>query len=379
MQMTLLGWFVLERTDSAWFVGLVGFSAMIPMFALGMLGGVLADSINRKEVIRYTQTATFISLITMTFLLLISIAKYWHAYPVLLVMGTGWALDMPSRRSLIHDLLGRDGVTNAVALDSMGMSASMMIGPAAAGALITMIGVSGGHVVVTIMSGISIILISQLQISGIPKPSRLDRSVLQDLLEGLRYVFRQRVLRAMVLITVLANLLLFPYIHMVPVMARDVLGVGAGLMGLLQAITGLGSLIGAIVIASLPNVTHHGRFFIGGVMAAFMALFAFSQSTDYFLSLPILLVMGLGVAGFSSMQASLTMLVAQDQMRGKALGVVSLAIGSGPFGALLVGSLSDLYGPSFAIGVIAATGITLVGLIATTMSSIRGKILRETD
>ena len=377
--MTLLGWFVLERTDSAWFVGLVGFSAMIPMFALGMLGGVLADSINRKEVIRYTQTATFISLITMTFLLLISIAKYWHAYPVLLVMGTGWALDMPSRRSLIHDLLGRDGVTNAVALDSMGMSASMMIGPAAAGALITMIGVSGGHVVVTIMSGISIILISQLQISGIPKPSRLDRSVLQDLLEGLRYVFRQRVLRAMVLITVLANLLLFPYIHMVPVMARDILGGGAGLMGLLQAITGLGSLIGAIVIASLPNVTHHGRFFIGGVMAAFMALFAFSQSTDYFLSLPILLVMGLGVAGFSSMQASLTMLVAQDQMRGKALGVVSLAIGSGPFGALLVGSLSDLYGPSFAIGVIAATGITLVGLIATTMSSIRGKILWETD
>ena len=377
--MTLLGWFVLERTDSAWFVGLVGFSAMIPMFALGMIGGVLADSIDRKEVIRYTQTATFISLVTMTFLLLLSVAKYWHAYPVLLVMGTGWALDMPSRRSLIHDLLGRGGVTNAVALDSMGMSASMMIGPAAAGALITMIGVSGGHVVVTIMSGISIILISQLQISGIPKPIRLDRSLLQDLLEGLRYVFRQSVLRAMVLITVLANLLLFPYIHMVPVIARDVLGVGAGLMGLLQAISGLGSLIGAIVIASLPNITHHGRFLIGGVMAAFTALFAFSQSTDYFLSLPILLMMGLGIAGFGSMQTSLTMLVAQDQMRGKALGVVSLAIGSGPFGALLVGSLSDLYGPSFAIGVIAATGLTLVGLIATTMPSIREKILREEE
>ena len=377
--MTLLGWFVLERTDSAWFVGLVGFSAMIPMFALGMIGGVLADSIDRKEVIRYTQTATFISLVTMTFLLLFGVAKYWHAYPVLLVMGTGWALDMPSRRSLIHDLLGRGGVTNAVALDSMGMSASMMIGPAAAGALITMIGVSGGHVVVTIMSGISIILISQLQISGIPKPIRLDRSLLQDLLEGLRYVFRQSVLRAMVLITVLANLLLFPYIHMVPVIARDVLGVGAGLMGLLQAISGLGSLIGAIVIASLPNITLHGRFLIGGVMAAFTALFAFSQSTDYFLSLPILLMMGLGIAGFGSMQTSLTMLVAQDQRRGKALGVVCLAIGSGPFGALLVGSLSDLYGPSFAIGVIAATGLTLVGLIATTMPSIREKILREEE
>ena len=194
-------------------------------------------------------------------------------------------------------------------------------GPAAAGALITTIGISGGHIVVTIMSGISIILISQLQISGLSKPSRLGGSVLQGLLEGLRYVYRQRVLRAMVLITILANLLLFPYIHMVPVMARDVLGVGAGLMGLLQATPGLGSFVGAIVIASLPNITHHGRFLIGGVMTAFAALFVFSQSTDYFLSLPILLVMGLGVAGFSSMQASLTMLIAQDQMRGKALGV----------------------------------------------------------
>ena len=375
--MTLLGWFVLEITDSAWSVGLVGFSAMIPMFALGMLGGVIADSMDRKEIICYTQIATFMSLVTMTFLLLIGLAKYWHAYPVLLVMGTGWALDMPSRRSLIHDLLGRRGVTNAVALDSMGMSASMMIGPAAAGALIKTIGISGGHIVVTIMSGISIILISHLQISGLSKPSRLSGSVLQGLLEGLRYVFKQSVLRAMILITILANLLLFPYIHMVPVMARDVLGVGAGLMGLLQATSGLGSLVGTIVIASLPNITHHGRYLIVGVMTAFAALFVFSQSTDYFLSLPILFVMGLGVAGFSCMQASLTMLVAQDQMRGKALGVVSLAIGSGPFGALLVGSLSDLYGPSLAIGVIAATGITLVALIATTMSSIREKILWE--
>ena len=371
--MTLLGWFVLVETDSPWLVGLVGFFGMIPMFVLGILGGVLADSVDRRRLLLMTQAVTFLSLLTLSTLMLLDLAVYWHVYPAILVMGVAWALDMPSRRSLIHDLLGRRRVTNGVALDSMGMSASMMIGPATAGALIDRVGVPGGYTVVTVMVAISIMLLTRLR-TGQARPQQQQPGILRNLADGIRYVAGHRTLRAMVLITVLANLLMFPYMHMVPVMARDVLGVGPVLMGLLQAAPGMGSFAGAIAIASLPAVSHHGRIMLGGTLTAFAALLVFSQSTVYAFSLPTLLVMGIGVSGFGSMQAAMTMLLAPKEMRGKALGVVSLAIGSGPFGALIVSSVADEYGPALAISAIAIAGMVSVGLVGISMPAIRARI-----
>ncbi len=373
MQLTLLGWFVLVETDSPWLVGLVGFFGMIPMFFLGIVGGVLADAVDRRRLLLITQAASFASLLTLSSLMVLDLALYWHAYPAVLAMGTAWALDMPSRRSLIHDLLGRRRVTNGVALDSMGMSASMMIGPATAGALIDRVGVTGGYGVVTALLAISLVLLTRLK-TGPTRPPQPQGGILHNLADGIRYVAGHRTLRAMVLITVLANLLLFPYMHMVPVMARDVLGVGPVLMGLLQSAPGLGSFAGAIGIASLPAVSHHGRIMLGGTLTAFAFLLLFSQSTVYALSLPTLLVMGIGVSGFGSMQASMTMLLAPREMRGKALGVVSLAIGSGPFGVLIVSSVANEYGPAMAIGAIAVAGIILVGLGGASMPAIRARI-----
>ena len=373
MQMTLLGWFVLVETDSPWLVGLVGFFGMIPMFFLGIVGGVLADAVDRRRLLLMTQAVTFLSLLTLSTLMVLDLAVYWHAYPAILVMGVAWALDMPSRRSLIHDLLGRRRVTNGVALDSMGMSASMMIGPATAGALIDRVGVTGGYTVVTVMVAISIALLTRLR-TGQARPQQQQQGILRNLADGIRYVAGHGTLRVMVLITVLANLLMFPYMHMVPVMARDVLGVGPVLMGLLQAAPGMGSFAGAIAIASLPAVSHHGRIMLGGTLTAFVALLVFSQSTVYAFSFPTLLVMGIGVSGFGSMQAAMTMLLAPKEMRGKALGVVSLAIGSGPFGALIVSSVANEYGPALAISAIAIAGMVSVGLVGISMPAIRARI-----
>ena len=171
--MTLLGWFVLVETDSPWLVGLVGFFGMIPMFVLGVLGGVLADAVDRRRLLLTTQAAALLSLVSLSTLMVLDLAVYWHAYPAILVMGIAWALDMPSRRSLIHDLLGRRRVTNGVALDSMGMSASMMIGPATAGALIDRVGVTGGYLVVTVLSLTSIVLLSRLG-TGQARPPQYD-------------------------------------------------------------------------------------------------------------------------------------------------------------------------------------------------------------
>jgi MFS family permease len=308
-----------------------------------------------------------LSVLAMAALLQTDMVRYWHAYPSVMIVGTAWALDMPSRRSLIHDMLGRDGVTNAVALDSVGMSSSLMLGPALAGAMITVIGVSNGYIAVAALYLISLTLLSRMRIAPVRRDSVARVRLFQELAIGLRYVASHPMLRAMVLITVVMNLLSFPYANIVPVIARDVLGVGPGKMGILLAAPGLGSVIGAVIVASTTTIARPGRVFVAGSLLTFIGLALFSVSDWYALSLAILVMMGLGAAGFGTMQASMTMLSADEDMRGKALGVVSLAIGAGPFGALLIGATASLLGPSVALAVNAAIGASCVLLVAVLM------------
>jgi MFS family permease len=371
MLLTLLSWFVLETTDSPWLVSLVGFFSMIPMFLLGMLGGVLADTVDRRRLLIATHAASLASGLAMTALLLSGAAMFWHAYPVVLVVGVAWALDMPSRRSLMHDLVGRAGLNNAVALDSVGMAGSMMLAPALAGFLITLVGVTGGLVTVAFLYLVSLALLSRLAAPGGQVRGGGGAGLLHELVLGLRYVAGHRVLRSMLVITVVMNLLMFPYVQMVPVMARDVLHVGPDLMGILQAGTGVGSLVGAIFIASVLSIRYHGRLYLIGSGFSFVALLVFSVSTRYAVSLPTLVIMGLGVAAFSTMQASMTMLVSTEEMRGKALGVVTLAIGAGPFGALLLGAVADLTSIGRALQLNAAAGLVCVILVGLFMPALR--------
>ena len=375
--LTILSWYVLMETGSPWFVGLVGFSWIAPMFMLGLIGGVLADTSARKRVLVGTQAAGLVAVTLMTVLLAMDVAQFWYAHLLMLVVGIGEALDMPTRRSLVHDFLGNRGVTNAVALDSVGMGASFMIGPAAAGVLIAIFGVAASLTAVAGLFVASLALVWRLSINPPARPDQTTVSFITNLVEGIRYVAGTPALMAMVLITVIMNLLLFPYMYMVPVVAKDVLEVGPDLMGLLQAMPGLGSLIGSVFIASLANVTHHGRLLIAGSLTTFVGLLLFSLSSTYVVSMGLMLMIGLGLSGFS-MQPLIAMLVARYDMRGKALGVVTLAIGVAPFGALIVGAVADQTGPSLALFLNAAIGLALVGLVVLAMPTLRLRTLSDT-
>src|SRR5712691_170758 len=164
MQMTLLAWLILDLTDSPLLVALVGFFSSAPMFLLGLVGGVLADRVRRQRLLSITQGTNVMSSFMLTLLLSTGAFQVWHAYIAILITGACWALDTPSRRAVIYDLLGLEGVTNAVALDSVGMNASRMCGPALAGVLITLIGVTGGYVAITFLCSIAWVLLWSLAI-----------------------------------------------------------------------------------------------------------------------------------------------------------------------------------------------------------------------
>jgi len=364
MQMTLLTWLILNLTDSPWLVALVGFFSSAPMFVLGLVGGMLADRVHRQRLLTISQGTNVASSFILTLLLGTGAVEVWHAYMAVLITGACWALDTPSRRAVIYDLLGVEGVTNAVALDSVGMNASRMCGPALAGALITLVGVTGGYVAITLFCTLAWVLLWSLRIPQRPRPERRQQSLGRNLLEGFRYVRENSTIKATLYITVVMNVLLFPYVQMVPVIARDVLHVDAAFMGALQAAEGLGALVGAVLLASATRLNYHGRVFVWGSMLALIGLCVFSLSHWYLLSLPTLLFLGLGTAGFGTMQSTLVMLAAHEEMRGRALGVLSLAIGTGPFGSLLMGAMASAVHPVFAIRMNALLGIvSLAGII----------------
>ena len=370
MQMTMLAWLVLELTDSPLRVALVGFFGMSPMLFLGMIGGVLADRVDRRRLILASQSVSLIASVMMAVVLLLGAEQYWYAYLVMLVSGIGWALDMPSRRALLPDLMGRSGVTNAVALDSVAMHCSLLLGPVLAGTLISVVDVSGGYLAIASFQLVSVLLIRAVSLPGPPKRYGQSANIVGNLIEGFRYVRGNKVILATVWVTVFMNLLMFPYMQMVPVIAKDTLHVGPGLMGVLMGASGLGALVGAVLIASLRTITYHGRLYLGGSLVALATLLAFSLSTWYLASLPIMVILGLGTAGFGTMQATITMLVSSEEMRGRALGVMSLAIGAGPLGAVLTGAVASAYGAPFAIGLNAAIGLVLLASIAVLMPSL---------
>jgi MFS family permease len=362
MQMTLLAWLILELSDSPWLVALIGFFSSMPMLLLGLFGGVLADRLNRQRLLIVLQVANTAASLFLTITLVTDTVQVWHGYLVVAVAGSSWALGTPARRALIIDLLGISGITNAVALDSVGMNGSRMIGPALAGILIAWVGVTGGFAVATVSYGLGLVLLMTLRVNQIERPARQPQSVVRNLAEGLRYAGQNRVIRADIYITIIMNFLLFPYMQMVPVLARDVLHVGPTLMGLLQSAEGVGALVGSLGIASLASISYHGRYFVIGSTLALLALVGVSMSPWYIVSFPLLFLVGMGPSCFGTMQSTIVMLASTDEMRGRALGVISLASGAGPLGSLVLGAVADAVSPVFAVRTHALIGVILLSL-----------------
>lgn len=391
MQMTMLGWFVYEETGSAFLVTLVGFSGMGPLVLLGVFGGVLAERVDKRRLLLATMFANLVAAALMAALIFADLVldatflRYWHAFAVMGVGGIGWGLDMPSRRSIVLDVLGRARVNNAVALDSVGMHSSRMLGPMLGGALITVsqfmlpedkgYGLEAGYAVTLAFHIASVAMMARMRTPPRdPQSIAPQANIVRNLTEGFRYVCSESALLAVVLITLFMNLLLFPYQQLIPVVAKEVLRVGPTLMGFLLAFEGLGALCGAILIASASRLTHHGRVYLGGSMMGLAMLLLFSFSQWYGVSLALMTLLGLGTAGFGTMQATIILLVARDDMRGRGLGIITLAIGAGPIGALMIGAIAEATNAPIALTIHATLGLITVGLVGLLMPAIRGRM-----
>jgi MFS family permease len=358
METGVLGWLILDLADSPWHVALVGVARSAPLLAFGLFAGVIADRTNRWLVMLCTQAVNAIMTGILLGLLLLSAIQPWHVMLVAFILGCSTILDMPSRRSLIYDLVGPQQVVSAMSLETISNTVGKFLGPLIGGLMIEMTGFAG---VYSLLLGVYVLALSFiLQVHlNLPNPPGLAQPIWQSLVSGLRYSWHNRVVLGVLCITVIMNALAFSYVQILPVVARDHLQVGPGLMGLLASADGMGTLIGALLLATVAKLPAHGRIFALGALLELVCLLGFAASPWYVLSCVLLFGVGLGNAGFSTMQSTIILLAAAPGMRGRAVGVLGLCIGSTPLGLLELGALSAILGAPVAIGINAATGLAL--------------------
>ncbi len=372
MDLIVLGWLVLELSDSAFQVALVGTFRLIPMGFLGVLAGSLGDRLPKKKLLVLAQIINLTVTVAFTVILILDLEKVWLIYLTALLTGSAWSIDFPIRRAFIRDMLPATAIVNAMAIDAASLVGMAMVGRWIGGGLLA---VSGPVLVYGFLVGcyvVGLILLLRMPNPTVePRQNTAAPSVVKDLIAGFAYVWRNPVLRGVLLVTVIINFCVAPYFQLTPVFAKDVFDIGPGLLGLMSGMDGFGALIAALVLASMTGLVRLGRVFTIGSIVFAVGVLLFSQAPIYQIAIPFLVIVGLGTAGFAAMQTTITVTQAEPEMRGRAMGAVALGIGVIPFGMAFVGGMSEWLGAAKALGLTSLMGLGLIAMVVLFQPELR--------
>ena len=300
----------------------------LPRPFVSSLAGYVADRFSRQRVMFLVQATNIATTGGLLGLMLYGLdaLQTWHIFVAAFIQGTTKAIEDPSRRTGIFDIVGRDRLVNAMSLDVISQNVGKMIGPVIGGLLIQFSGYPVTYIFLLFVHIDNLWLISRLRI-----PETGFRAAMPPLWRGLgeafHFALKTRMLVGMLSITIVMNALAFPLQQFIPAVGQELLGVGPALVGALVAADGFGHLAGAGVVAATRGIRYHGRYFTYGSIVVLLALVAYVWSPWYGVAFILLFVSGLGQAGFSTMQSSIMMLVSPPAMRGQMMGLLSFCIG----------------------------------------------------
>ncbi len=338
-------WLVLLLTDSAFYVGLVALLGTLPVTLLSLFGGAVADRFPKRRVVLATQVAAMGVALALAAVVLADVVTLAHVMVAATLIGVVAAFDIPGRQAFMVEMVGKRDLMNAIALNSSAFNASRIVGPAVAGVLIGTVGVG----LCFLLNGFSYLaVIAALLAIRIPTaPSTVPpHSTWTTIREGLAYVAGNRRVRALLLMIASASLFAFPFQMLMPVLARDVLGLGAQAYGLMVTSAGVGALVGALGLASFARHIKKGRAVTvaAGTFGLLVALLGAIRSFP--LILMLLVLIGFAMIVHTATTNTLLQTVAPDALRGRVMSVYTLAfMGLLPFGSLLAGAVAERFGP----------------------------------
>jgi MFS family permease len=350
MQMVAQGWLVYSLTGSPFYLGLVSLARAIPVFTFTLVGGAVADRYDRKTIVTLMNAVVALLAFALGALTLSGMITVWHVIVIAFLMGTAFSFEMPARQSLVSEIVDSKDVVNAVGLNSVAFNAAQIIGPALAAILIVQIGEGG----VFLLNGTTYlaVVLGTVLMRPIPARPRGNGGILSNVVEGLRYVRRTPELFALVLLGSLVSLLARPYIQLLPAFAADVLDVGASGLGALNAATGAGALVGAVLVAAFGSYRRRGWALMFSFIGFGVGLVAFAMSGSFAVSLGVAVALGF-VSAYSGISSNTVLQTRSGaRMRGRVMSLHGLTMmGIVPLGVMLEGALGSLFGVPYVVAI----------------------------
>ncbi len=371
MQNVALGWLVLELSNSAFWLGVVGFAASAPMLVFTLIGGVIADQVDRRRMMMRTQAAMMVFafvLAALTYFKVVNVGEI-----VLLAFATGVAMSLmaPSYQAMVPQLVPREDLTNAIALNSAQFNLSRVVGPTLGGFAMAWLGVAGNF----FLNGLSFlaVLLALRRIRHVPPATENSAAMMDRLAEGLRYVFAHREMASLITLVGVASILGFPYLIFMPMFARDILHVGETGLGLLMAASGVGAFLAATTLAWQSDARHGVRRVSAAAAVFFVTVIAFSLSKNFLLSALLQMLAGYFMVLMVASANTLLQHLAADEMRGRVMSIYATAfLGFAPVGSLIAGAIAGTVSVQYAIAGMCALGLVCTGFLYATRKELRG-------
>lgn len=361
LELLAVGVFAYQATGSAFLVAMMTMLRLLPMGLFGAVLGAMAERLERRSALIFVVLMMMASSVTIAVLASLGRLEVWHLAVASLVNGFGWATDNPVRRMMIGDAVGPERMGPAMSLDVGTNNASRLLGPTVGGLILATLGIAG---VFWLGAGLyAFALAAALRIRMRSRPGTADTaSVLSRVREGMAFVRGDRRMTGVLMITVIYNIFGWPSTSMIPVLGKDHLHLGPEGVGLLAGLDGVGAFIGALAIATLARPAWYGRIYVVGTATFLTILMAFALAPRVELAGLALLLVGIGGAGFSVMQATLVYQFAPVAMRARLFGLLSVCIGVGPIGFLYLGGLAEWLGAQTATIALAVQGLLALAL-----------------
>ncbi len=365
MQMVTRSLLTYRLTASATILGTLALAHAIPMTFLSLFGGALADRLQKKYVLIVGQLATAIISLAIAFALTKGYlsadraGSWWILIAASVIQGIVMGLMMPSRQALVAEIVPGEQLMNAVALNTLGMNVLRFITPALAGFIIDAYSFEAVYYLISGLYLMAVFFISFLPLTG-TKNVR-GQNILTDIKDSLRYVWNDRTILLILLFTLLMVVLSRPYQFLLPIFTEDILQVGATGLGVLMSVSGIGAMIGSVLLASLPNKRRGIMLSISGLILG-ITLVSFSFSEMWFLSIAMIAFVGFGDTGRVTLANTLVQYYVKNDYRGRVMSLLMMEFGIMSFGVFFTGLLADAVGVQWSIGGL-SIGLTVMSFL----------------
>jgi len=378
MQAVAQSWLMLTLTNSAFWLGLDAFMATAPGFVLTLAGGVFADLLDRRRLLLYTQVVAGLAALGLAIVVWTNVVDRWIVLGFSFVTGCCMAIAGPSYQAMTYDLVGREDVANAVALNSSQFQLSRVFGPVLAGFGFKYFGLAGCFLVnglsfIAVVVALKMVRFDQSGLNASSARSVKDRRALwQDLMAGIRYVRNRPRVFSLLLLSGVNSLFGAPYLTLVPIYARDIFHLGETGLAWMMAMAGTGAFCAALLLAYLGDFRRKGWSVLGGALSFGLFVTAFALSTN--LTLSLIFLFGIGFSIVSSVAVTNTLLqkLVTDEMRGRVMSMFILSfIGTMPIGNIIAGTASHQFGVRYTLATGGFIIVIFVSVVAITNKRLR--------